>query len=109
MNVFKRILVIMLALAMTACSAAPAAPASSAAPAAPVSSAAPAVSEAPAASEDTSVPTFNEIQPYMQSKSESKERALLMALKPFLSSRRCETIDTFVRLLDIASLIGRIR
>ncbi len=45
--------------------------------------------------------------PYTSEK--SRERELLLALKPFLSARRCETIDTFVRLLDIVSLLGRVR
>lgn len=39
----------------------------------------------------------------------SKEKALLVALKPFLPSRKCQTIDTVIRLLDIVSLVGGIK
>lgn len=38
-----------------------------------------------------------------------KERELLLALKPFLSRRRCDTLDTFIRIYDVISLLGRIR
>ena len=51
-----------------------------------------------------SLPTFHE-KPGTQ----SKEKALLCALKPFLSSRKCQTLDTIIRLLDIVSLVGGIK
>ena len=44
-----------------------------------------------------------------QKQSQPKEIALLMALKPFLSSRKCDTIDTFVRLFDIANLLRGVK
>ena len=40
---------------------------------------------------------------------ESRERALLLALRPFLSKNKCDTLDIFIRLLDIISLVGRIK
>lgn len=49
--------------------------------------------------------------PFLQNKThnESKEKALLCALKPFLPSKKCQTIDSFIRILDIVSLVGRIK
>lgn len=46
--------------------------------------------------------------PFLQNKThnESKEKALLCALKPFLPSKKCQTIDSFIRILDIVSLVG---
>ena len=40
---------------------------------------------------------------------ESKEKTLLLAIKPFLSKNKCDTLDLFIKLLDIISLVGRIR
>lgn len=40
---------------------------------------------------------------------ENRERALLLALRPFLSKNKCDTLDIFIRLLDIISLVGRIK
>ena len=54
--------------------------------------------------------TASALPAFMPNSSEkSRERDLLLALKPFLPARKCETIDTFVRLLDIVSLLGRVR
>ena len=41
--------------------------------------------------------------------SESKEKTLLLAIKPFLSKNKCDTLDLFIKLLDIISLVGRIK
>lgn len=48
-------------------------------------------------------------QPPFKYSERSREKELLLALKPFLSNRKCETIDTFVRLLDIVSLLGGVK
>ena len=40
---------------------------------------------------------------------DSKEKTLLLALKPFLSRSKCDTLDMFIKLLDIISLVGRIK
>ena len=60
---------------------------------------------------DASVPTLASPVPFLQNKThnESKEKALLCALKPFLPSRKCEVIDSFIRILDIVSLVGGIK
>lgn len=42
-------------------------------------------------------------------KREEREKTLLLALKPFLSKSKCETIDIFIKLLDIITLIGRVK
>ena len=58
------------------------------------------------------LPAMAKIAPQIQMEKKAiqpKEIALLMALKPFLSSRRCETIDTFVRLFDIANLLRGVK
>ncbi len=53
-------------------------------------------------------PSIPVIAPFKHNE-RSRERELLLALKPFLSNRKCETIDTFVRLLDIVSLLGGVK
>ena len=40
---------------------------------------------------------------------DSKEKTLLLALKPFLSRSKCDTLDMFIKLIDIISLVGRIK
>ena len=40
---------------------------------------------------------------------ESREKALLLALKPFLSKNKCKTVDMFIKLLEVLSLVGGIR
>ena len=58
------------------------------------------------------MPAIAKLPPQIQPERKAiqpKEIALLMALKPFLSSRRCETIDTFVRLFDIANLLRGVK
>ena len=39
----------------------------------------------------------------------SREKTLLLAIKPFLSKNKCDTLDIFIKLLDIISLVGRIK
>lgn len=45
----------------------------------------------------------------IHNKRDDRERALLLALKPFLSKSKCDTVDLFIRMLDLISLIGKVR
>ena len=40
---------------------------------------------------------------------DSREKSLLLAIRPFLSKNKCDTLDIFIKLLDIISLVGRIK
>lgn len=50
------------------------------------------------------MPQFSE-----HNKREEREKTLLLALKPFLSKSKCDTIDIFIKLLDIITLLGRVK
>lgn len=84
----------------------------------------PQVEDAPAFSHTDSAPTpeipalklqdSHGIHPFPPPKSpvyanNSREKALLLAIKPFLSKNKCDTLDIFIKLLDIISLVGRIK
>ena len=78
---------------------------------------APAFSHADIAPVPESVPVFKPqntegIRPFPPPpacQKDSKEKTLLLALKPFLSRNKCDTLDMFIKLLDIISLVGRIK
>ena len=72
----------------------------------------PEVSTAPSREESPAVPAFRggaDLFPSSSAHQSKKERELLLALKPFLSRRRCDTLDSFIRIYDVISLLGRIR
>ncbi len=45
----------------------------------------------------------------IHTKKDDRGRALLIALKPFLSKSKCDTVDLFIRMLDLISLLGKVR
>ncbi|MBQ5800299.1 MAG: hypothetical protein IIW20_00285 [Clostridia bacterium] len=61
----------------------------------------------PAISGGASAPAY--ALPFPIHPSNDKRKTLLLALKPFLSKSKCDTVDLFIRMLDLISLIERVK
>lgn len=64
-------------------------------------------SDIPAGSSGISAPTY--ALPFPIQPKNDKRKTLLLALKPFLSKSKCDTVDLFIRMLDLISLIERVK